>query len=216
MPEITKIEAQKRRKDRYNIYLDGKFAFPVSIDSIAYFSLEKGKILNESDLQKILDDDVYQKILDKTLNFISYKIRSEKEIYDRLDTYLYKSVKPEKLREDIRKKVLEKVKKLDLIDDKGYAGTYINIKKSAKNPPGKQKVIEFLYKKGISGEIINECVEVYDFEVEKKGAMKFAKRKIKSYKSDTFKNRNKLWKYLAGKGYSPDVIRSVVDSVYKV
>lgn len=44
MPKITAITTQKRR-GRYNIFIDGHYAFPVSEQSLIQFRLSKGQEL---------------------------------------------------------------------------------------------------------------------------------------------------------------------------
>lgn len=51
---ITKVSAQ-RRPGRYNIFLDGKYAFSASEKTIAEFVLLKGKELMMIKLNKFVD-----------------------------------------------------------------------------------------------------------------------------------------------------------------
>ncbi|MDY3702578.1 MAG: recombination regulator RecX, partial [Limosilactobacillus coleohominis] len=53
--KITKIEAQKR-KGRYNVYLDGKFAFPVAESVLIKFRLMKGVELDADQIAAITTD----------------------------------------------------------------------------------------------------------------------------------------------------------------
>ena len=53
MPDITKISPQKR-KDRYNIFLDEKFAFGVSLTTLVSQSLKIGSKLESEQIKKIL------------------------------------------------------------------------------------------------------------------------------------------------------------------
>ena len=46
MPVITKISEQKRRANRRNIYLDGKFAFGCNLNVVAKFRLREGMTLS--------------------------------------------------------------------------------------------------------------------------------------------------------------------------
>ncbi len=56
MAKISKIEAQKR-KGRYNIYLDGKYAFPVAESVLIQFRLMKGTELDEKQIAAIATAD---------------------------------------------------------------------------------------------------------------------------------------------------------------
>lgn len=43
MPFITKISTQKKNTERFNIFLDEKYAFSVDADVLVRFDLKKGK-----------------------------------------------------------------------------------------------------------------------------------------------------------------------------
>ncbi|MCC5424208.1 recombination regulator RecX, partial [Clostridium botulinum] len=47
---ITKIEVQKRNKDRVNVYIDEEFNFACSSELIYYHNLKKGKVIDENSL----------------------------------------------------------------------------------------------------------------------------------------------------------------------
>lgn len=216
MPEITAIKPQKRNKDRFNVYLDGKYAFPVSLNVLGDFELTKGILLTDDQLNNILNEELFNKILMKTLDFISYTIRTQREIEDRLSDYLYKEIKVAKIREDFKQRILKKIEDMDLIDDATYVSSYIQSKSLSKVPPGRQKIVVFLLKKGIDKGLIDKYLEAYSYDVELSGAKISAEKKIGKLKEqDSYKLQNKLWKFLAGRGYSSDVIRAAVDSVTK-
>ena len=81
MPNITKITTQKKRKDRYNIFVDEKYAFSVDEEVLLKFHLKKGMELDDLLLAEIQFHDEIQKAFTDALNYLSYQIeRSESEI----------------------------------------------------------------------------------------------------------------------------------------
>ena len=56
MAKITKITAQKKA-GRYNIYLNGKFAFPVSEEVLVKYRLLKGSELDDQQVATIKKAD---------------------------------------------------------------------------------------------------------------------------------------------------------------
>ena len=54
MAVITKIEAQKRKEDRVNIYVDEKFFMAIYKELVFTFNLKKGDNIDEEYLNKIL------------------------------------------------------------------------------------------------------------------------------------------------------------------
>ena len=49
---ITKVSAQKR-PGRYNIFIDGKYAFSAGRENVAEFVLLKGKELNDEQVERL-------------------------------------------------------------------------------------------------------------------------------------------------------------------
>ncbi|MDD6865190.1 MAG: recombination regulator RecX, partial [Lactobacillus sp.] len=64
MAKISKIEAQKR-PGRYNIYLDGKYAFSVAESVLIKYRLMKGMELDQSQLKAMTNDDEIAKAYNK-------------------------------------------------------------------------------------------------------------------------------------------------------
>src|SRR3989338_4962085 len=82
--KITGIELQKKQKIRRNIFLDGKFAFSISLEILLKNKLEVGQNLTERKIQELIRADQIKKLTDNALKFLSYRPRSEKEVKDNL------------------------------------------------------------------------------------------------------------------------------------
>lgn len=87
MPKITALKAQKKIKDRVNVYLDGKYSFSLDIQSLMENDLAVGAEVSEADLATLILDSQRGIVIAKILNFLSYRPRSQKEIRDRLYKY---------------------------------------------------------------------------------------------------------------------------------
>ena len=53
MPKITSVEPQKKNLRRFNVYLDGEFAFGADEDLVVNRRLVIGKIITPEDMEKI-------------------------------------------------------------------------------------------------------------------------------------------------------------------
>ena len=51
--QITKIEVQKKKQNRFNIYLNNEFAFGVDEDTLLKFGLTKGTELTQDTIREI-------------------------------------------------------------------------------------------------------------------------------------------------------------------
>ena len=146
----------------------------------------------------------YEKIFNKVLNFLDYQPRTVKEIQDKV-------AKLTKVTE-ISQKVVEDLERMNLIDDFKYAVEYVESKANSSAPPGKRKMVAFLNKKGVNRELVESAVDLYTPKKEEKGAEMALQKRLRGSKGiNNFKEKQKMWKFLSGRGYSKDVINSVVD-----
>lgn len=167
----------------------------------------------------MLDDNkLFFKILDKTINFLSYKSRSTKEVSDRIDVYLRKVKNlSQSDAATLKDRVLEEFSNLKLLDDLVFAKAYIKEKNNSPKPASKRAISNFLYKKGIPKDIMAEALEDINPESELLSVNKIADKKLRSLgKYDLKEAKRRLATYLIGKGYSPSIVFAVVDTKFKV
>lgn len=200
---ITNIETQKNNSKRVSIFIDNKFAFGVYKKTLYEFNLNKGDIIDENLRQKIILKDQYSDCINKAYNLLSYKDRTEDELKEKL---LNKEFNINTIN-----KVLKKLIDLGYLDDYEYTKTYIDFKIEKM---GSYKIKNKLLKKGINERIINELLSNYSQEFEFKKALKLAKKRNKKYEGISYKKRyQRVSGYLKRKGYSYDIINSVLEKV---
>ncbi|ECL7820179.1 recombination regulator RecX [Listeria innocua] len=197
--KITSISVQQKNKERYNIFIDEKYNFSVDEEVLARYQLMKGKTLTEADIEEIKQADMVRKGLNKAINFLSHRVRSEKEIRD----YLRKQeMEPFAIDE-----ILKKLADMDYINDVEFAELYTKtqIKTTLKGP---RTIERELVEKGLTREIISQVMEEYasDIQLENatKQAMKIMKRNNKSAKKML---QQKIITDLIQKGYSSEVAK---------
>ena len=200
MPVITSIKPQKNNK-RVNIYLDYEFAFGLDLENFVKFHLKVDQELDEKQINKIIKEAEFKKILDKLLNFATLRPRSEKEIKD----YLRRKKSPESITEELFKRL----NSLELLDDTKFAKWWVEQRQSF-SPKTKRVLSNELRIKGIDREIIKEILE--EIEIDE---LKLAKELIKNkmYKWERFDpkiKKQKISQYLAGKGFDWNVIQDVL------
>ncbi|MDU2024811.1 MAG: regulatory protein RecX, partial [Finegoldia magna] len=170
----------------------------------------KYKIHNEM----IIDDELYTHLLnisklteafEISLNFLSYKLRTEKEIITKL--------KSKKFSTEIIDEVITKLKNLDLLDDYNYAKIFINDKINLTNY-SKRRIINDLYQKGIDKRIYEDYLEeVFGYNMELDKATQIVETKINIWKEkyEGYELRNKIVTFLFQKGFSYDVAKQISD-----
>lgn len=150
----------------------------------------------------------FEKLLNKTYRFLSFRPRSIKEVEDYL--------KRKKAIDVDTKKIIEKLKSQKFLDDEEFARWWIESRTKAR--PRSSRLIKLeLKQKGIDKELIDSIFEnstevVSDFEKAYALALKKAP-KLKNL--DRKKAYEKLGRFLASRGFNWDTIKEVIDQVLK-
>jgi regulatory protein len=216
MEKITLIEPQKKSKERVNIFLDGQFAFGLSLELVYEKKLAIGQVLSEQHTIDLVQADQVEKLTNKSLRFLSFRPRSEKEIRDNLVLAEKRKRRDEKSEIESGQygksidKVIDKLKKLDQINDLEFAHWWVE-QRSRFNPRGASIIKAELFKKGVDKEIIHE---VLNKEGEEELALKFLEKKkqfLKIMGEGEFKT--KMTQGLVRRGFTWDVAKKAVDTL---
>lgn len=202
MAVITSIKPQKNKK-RVNIYLDGKFSFGLDLENYMKLGLKVEQELSEKEVEEIVKKAELQKTHDKLLRFATLRPRSAKEINQWFRKH--------KVHESLHDELLEKLKKLDLVDDKKFAQWWIEQRIQFKNKSKRELQYE-LRAKGIDRYIIEDVLAENDIDDEKNAKKLLQKNKYKWEKLSDGEARRKKSEYLARKGFGWDVIKKVTRS----
>lgn len=205
MAKITKIESQKKNKDRANVYINDSYAFAVNAELVYKEGLKVNLEIDEKQLHEIVKKDNFIKCKETSLRIIERSYKTEKEIKEKLREKGYD------LEEVL--KVLEFLKEYNFINDESYTRMYI--KDRLKNQ-GREKIKYALLRKGIDSNLIEEELSLVDKDEEKITAIELARKKYLSLvksESDSYKLWNKLCRFLVGKGYNYSIAKEVVQEV---
>ena len=206
MAVITKIEAQKRKEDRVNIYVDEKFFMAIYKELVFTFNLKKGDNIDEEYLKKILKDEMFLKGKNKALNILSKASQSEKKIREKLN---------EDFEEDTIDDVIDFLKKYNFINDGELASKIVNTNVNL-NKYGKNKIKQNHYNKGIEKSAIDEAISEIDYDAEFENALYLAQKRYDRVKNeDPKKAYAKIANHLAYKGFNYDIIKSVLNKIFK-
>lgn len=205
MAYITKITTQQKNKERYNVFIDyGKgeeYAFSVNQDVLIKFQLKKGLQLDELDLTEIQFEDDIKKAYNQALVFLSYRMRSEKEIVTHL--------KSKEVDDQVIPDIIHKLKSLNYVNDLDFAEAYVKtqINTSSKGPG---IIKQELFEKGVSGDIIESSLALFSKEDQVETALKLTtKIQKKANKVSKIQQKQKTEEMLMRKGFSWDVIQIV-------
>ncbi len=200
---ITKIELQKKKKNRYSIFLDGIFAFGISDFDAFRFHLKEGNTITEEELERIRNDVLLQDAKQYALKLLDRKEYTEAGIKAKLTEHGC-----DRICIDL---TVQFLKDYRYIDDEEYAKRYIT---SAlwSGKSGMRKIEYDLSRKGISRCIIENVVQdldVSEFQSHEYDAI--MEIMMKKTKGDfSFSSLMKGKRYCLSRGFSSDMIDAVV------
>lgn len=204
MPIITKIGRQKNNNERYNLYLDEKYAFSVDEAVLIKYQLSKGKVIEAFTIDEIVFDDEVRKAYNKAINFLSYRMRSEHEVKKKLQ-----------MSEFGEAVILEAVRKLydhGFLNDESFTKALVNTqKKNSKKGP--TAIRQELKKKGINKDLQEEVLATYSEDEQLTIARTLTEKIINQNVDKTPRQiKQKVQDSLQRKGYNFTIISQAIDS----
>jgi len=112
--------------------------------------------------------------------------------------------------------LLEDLQRVGLLDDLNLSRDYCASRLDASPPVGRRRVLQELRRHGIPPDIANQALEeIWDAQEREmilELAREAARRKLRLIRKDEDprKKRDKLYRYLAGRGFDTEIIRDVV------
>ncbi len=203
MAKVTRIKAQKNKK-RVNVYLDERYAFPLDADNLLQSGLKVGQELSEKEVEDLIFKNESQKLLDKSVRFLSFRPRSEKEIQDYL--------KKKKTLPKLVVWVIKKLKEQRLIDDQAFADWWVEQRASFR-PRGQRALMVELRQKGVAPIMAEETVKRL-VKKELPLARKAVQKKMAVWQKLGEKELwQKLVSFLGRRGFSWETIRKVLAEI---
>lgn len=209
LKKISRITTQKKSKNRYNIFLsngqDEAYGFSVDESILIEYRLRKHLELDDAMIATLVQKDTLHKSYTQTINFLSYRMRTKKEIRDYL-------VKKEVDSEHITQ-IIDRLTKEKLLDDKEFAEMFVRtrINTSSKGP---MIIKKELIEKGVSASIADEAVEHYPYEAQFEKVTKWIEKKLNQGKKDSFRKQvQQLQATLMQKGFTQDVIKDALAEI---
>ena len=86
MAIITKIEIQKKNKERVNLFLDGEYAFSLSIELVYKEGLNTNDEIDSEKLKILAEHESSIRCKNSALRIIEKSYKTEKEVRDKLNT----------------------------------------------------------------------------------------------------------------------------------
>ena len=199
-----KIEKIKKTGKKYKILLSDGSEIKTYDDVILKYGLLYHKTIDNELLNKINIDNNYYEIYYKVVNYITKRLRSEKEI----NIYIDKN----NITKTDKEKLIKKLKEMNLINDLNFTKAYINDKINLSNI-GIDKIKSELLNHNISSDIIDNELNKIDNNLIKEKLKKLIIKKTKNSKYTGYKLKYKVVNELINLGYDKNQILEIYDTI---
>lgn len=177
----------------------------MSEDLLVQFRLIKDKELTAAQMTDLKTKSGYDWGLQLALNYISYQLRTQKEIDDYLKTKEFSKVD--------RQKIIQRLLELRVLDDLFYAESYVRTQLALADK-GPKQLHQKLKQKGVAESTIQYALTLYDEGVELTLAQQTALKLNKRIHHKSHRERlQKIRLGLVQKGYQSAIIEQVMQEV---
>lgn len=195
---VTKIEAVT--KTRFKVYVDEEFAFVLYKGELSRYRIVAEGEISEEMFHKIKKEIILKRAKLRALHLLNDMDRTEAQLRAKLNQGGYT--------EDIAEQAIAYVKSFGYIEDAGYARRYILSRQGSKS---RKEIYAGLCRKGVSKEEIDRAMEeCYGEAGELEAVQALVRKKRFDPETATDAEKQKIYGYLARKGFRYETIRQVI------
>lgn len=206
MRQITRLVVQAKDKERVNVYLDGEFAFGLTLNEA--LNLKMGQSLSDEDIAALQDEDAYLKAYYRVIGLLSRRPYSTGEVKHYL--------KQKEVAELHAERVIERLVETGLLDDVAFARYWLE-NREAFRPRSAHAIRYELRQKGVEADAIEQALVEGEFDEEESAynaGLKILPR-IRQME-DRHEFTQKLASVLGRRGFRWDIIRRAADRLWEV
>ncbi len=164
MKKISKI---KKNNNKYTIILSDNSSLSFYSDTLIKYNLLKPRKISDKELEEIINYNNFIEAYNKALKYISFKVRTKKEIKDKLCNY----------NKNIVHDVIKKLDELGFLDERKYVEAFVNDEINLGNK-GPFYIKSRLEKLNLDSILIDEVISNVDDEVWLEKVRKLVDKKI--------------------------------------
>jgi regulatory protein len=194
---------QKNNPEMLRLYINDEYAFSIPEDEYFRLNLYEHKELTQDDVDTIREEAVIKLAKRNGIRLLSARDRSEHEVRDRLILQGFD--------EDVAEAAVLQLKAMGYINDSLFARKYVSDRLKLK-PMSKKALAVELQKKGIEKGLIEEVLGECELD-EPSIAYRLVKKKYGKYDAADPRVQQKIYSYLAYRGYSGDIIQDVLQQM---
>ncbi len=199
---ITALRLHRRNRQRVEVYLDGQRAFTLTLVEAAH--LRRGQSRSDEEIAALQARDAQERAHEDALRYLSYRARSAAEI----GRYLAgRQFPPEVVEAE-----LQRLREIGLVDDVAFARAWVEDREQFR-PRSPRALRQELRQKGLDEETIAQAITGIDPETSAYEAARARAARLGSLDYRQFRHR--LGAFLARRGFDYEVIRTVVDRLWR-
>ena len=206
---ITTLEPQARHAGRWNVSLDGHFAFGVDESVILAEGLAVGTELTQEDVTRIQERESEQRLLDAAIRFLTPRPRSRTEVRRRLLRPHPKHPTPSP---EAVERMLDRLEQLGLLNDRDFAGFWVENRERF-SPRSARALGQELRQRGVDRETADDVTDPDRDEARALAAGRQRLRSLAQLDYETFRTR--LGQFLLRRGFGYGVARETVRRLWE-
>jgi regulatory protein len=202
MATITKLKVQKRDKDRVGVYLDGEYAFSVSV--IAAANLRREQVLSAEEVADLRREGDAHLAYQRAVRYLGYRPRSSAETKSYLAGKGYCG--------HIVDEVVSRLERQGYLDDLAFARFWVQNREEFR-PRGRRALQYELRQKGVSQHDIDAVLADYE---ESEAAWNAVSKRLDRWASldeSTFKQR--VMGHLDRRGFPYEICLEMADKAWR-
>lgn len=197
------LDIKKGKSDRYIIEIEtkqGKIPHVISENTIIKYNLLNNKTLDNKEYKKMILDNEYEILYLKSINYISYQMRTISEVK--------KHLRKDTLNETLINKIIDELKTNKYVNDAYFVTEYVK-QKIEYDFVGPRYIKDKLISKGIHFDLINDALLDYNENIEFDKVYELIHKQLKFKQKKPYqKVYLSLKQKLITKGFSLNVIES--------
>lgn len=201
--KITDITQQKKNKNRVSVFVDGEYSFSLEDTDMVRLKVKIGNEITKEDIENYNKECNLTKAKNRVMDIINRRLLPKKAIIDDLIKRGFDK--------QIATEAVKEFENLGYIDDYFFATEYAKDAFFYKKH-GKLRIINDLCQKGIEKDIAKDALDELELD-EKDNLTDILKSRFANTDFSDFKEKNKIIRYFATRGYNISDIINAIDKL---
>ena len=202
---ITALAPQRGRRERLNVFLDGRFAFGLDQEVAVRAGLRVGIVLDEADGARLRDDDEAARVYSDALRYLSFRPRSASE----MERYLRRRGADD----TALAAAMERLQRAGLVDDEAFARYWVE-NRGTFSPRGARALQAELRAKGVDQACIDEVLDEKEEGEDERAYQAGLKRLRLLARCDEDEFRQRIYAFLQRRGFDYETARATAERLW--